>query len=485
MQINAVLMQFLVGNVDAKLDAVQCTVVQQIKLLVEDEGRALARKWLQLHPCSIHATSAKALRLRFDYFAEGSTPTHHHQSILQRTESQFLLWFKQFARKLATYPNLSMTFIEEPLGVPADQGYGFPQVDFGQCIGPNGEFEIIRKLGWRPNVNHMPSSKASILLIVPAAFSQKCSIRRSQDTDRTGDKALGSELLGRDAGHDVYNAGYGMAGPTAALHAFVTFTIAFRSPRQGTEGLPSSLLGHGRLDRLILRDTLRGLSQMHASRVLHTELDRPPSEQHYVQCSEPDNRGQFALEYRIDPGSSPPLNKPILPTIEQSLSGSFMIGDFGGRYKTVKFDEVRGMPESSPVLAPEVYELLLGVPLFSRRQDMAPADADRDQLAQLRALTGDAFPADFEILPDVLDAHPPAHSTLLLREKARALKIPEHDIAGATDLISQCLRIDLAASPTALELLNQSRWLAELGGDPWVDPAKKHRGRIRVVFESA
>ncbi|KAJ7715826.1 kinase-like domain-containing protein [Mycena metata] len=378
-----------------------------------------------------------------------------------------------------------MTFIEEPLGVPADQGYGFPQVDFGQCIGPNGEFEIIRKLGWRPNVNHLPSSKASILLIVPAAFSQKCSIRRSQDTDRTGDEALGSELLGRDAGPDVYNAGYGMAGPTAALHAFVTFAIAFRSPRQGTEGLPSSLLGHGRLDRLILRDTLRGLSQMHASRVLHTELDRPSSEQHYVQCSEPDNRGQFALEYRIDPGSSPPLNKPILPTIEQALSGSFMIGDFGSGYKTVKFDEVRRMPESSLVLAPEVimqrpwnckidiwafgclvYELLLGVPLFSRRQDMAPADTDRDQLAQLRALTGDAFPADFEILPDILDAHPPAHFTLLLREKARALKIPEHDIAGATDLISQCLRIDLAASPTALELLNQSRWLAELGGDP-------------------
>ncbi|KAJ7728376.1 hypothetical protein B0H16DRAFT_1470548 [Mycena metata] len=38
MQINAVLMQLLVGNVNAKLDAVQCTVVQRSKLLVEDEN---------------------------------------------------------------------------------------------------------------------------------------------------------------------------------------------------------------------------------------------------------------------------------------------------------------------------------------------------------------------------------------------------------------------------------------------------------------
>lgn len=50
--------------------------------------------------------------------------------------------------------NVELTFLEEPLGLRADQGYGYLQVDFGQRIGPSGQYEILRKLGWGLNVSY-------------------------------------------------------------------------------------------------------------------------------------------------------------------------------------------------------------------------------------------------------------------------------------------------------------------------------------------
>jgi hypothetical protein len=47
---------------------------------------------------------------------------------------------------------VDFTFVEEPLGLRADQGYGYLQVDFGQRIGPSDRYEILRKLGWGMNV---------------------------------------------------------------------------------------------------------------------------------------------------------------------------------------------------------------------------------------------------------------------------------------------------------------------------------------------
>jgi hypothetical protein len=41
-----------------------------------------------------------------------------------------------------------LTFIEEPLGMPGSDGYGWPQFEFGQTVGPNSRYVIERKLGW-------------------------------------------------------------------------------------------------------------------------------------------------------------------------------------------------------------------------------------------------------------------------------------------------------------------------------------------------
>jgi hypothetical protein len=38
--------------------------------------------------------------------------------------------------------------IEEPLGIPAADGHGYAQFDFGQTIGPENRYKVVRKLGW-------------------------------------------------------------------------------------------------------------------------------------------------------------------------------------------------------------------------------------------------------------------------------------------------------------------------------------------------
>jgi hypothetical protein len=112
----------------------------------------------------------------------------------------------------------------------------------------------------------------------------------------------------------------------------------------------------------------------------------------------------------------------------------------------------------------QVYEFLLGVPLFSHPPDIDPAEADQHHLAQMRASTGDELPPDFAIPLSVLERYPPAHFAHSFREKARALGMEEHDVDGAIDLMGRCLRIDPAERPNSIQLARESGWLVELGG---------------------
>ena len=59
----------------------------------------------------------------------------------------------------------------------------------------------------------------------------------------------------------------------------------------------------------------------------------------------------------------------------------------------------------------------------------------------------------------------PIHISLLFRRNAEVLGIPEHDIVGAIDLLSRCLRVNPADRPSAIQLIRESPWLLELGDD--------------------
>ena len=48
---------------------------------------------------------------------------------------------------------VDLHFVEEPLGMPASEKYGWPLFEFGECIGPDsvgegGRYVLKRKLGW-------------------------------------------------------------------------------------------------------------------------------------------------------------------------------------------------------------------------------------------------------------------------------------------------------------------------------------------------
>jgi len=45
--------------------------------------------------------------------------------------------------------SVELEFVEEPLGVMAEQGHGYIRIDFGDEIGPDKRYRIVRKLGWR------------------------------------------------------------------------------------------------------------------------------------------------------------------------------------------------------------------------------------------------------------------------------------------------------------------------------------------------
>ncbi|KAL5482907.1 hypothetical protein ACEPAI_9502 [Sanghuangporus weigelae] len=50
--------------------------------------------------------------------------------------------------KEADSEDVSLEFTEEPLGVGATNGFGYLQVEFGDRIGPDNRYEILRKLDW-------------------------------------------------------------------------------------------------------------------------------------------------------------------------------------------------------------------------------------------------------------------------------------------------------------------------------------------------
>ena len=55
---------------------------------------------------------------------------------------------QHFSVDLDGKPVVDLTFASEPLGMPAEDGYGWPYIEAGQFIGPENRYQICRKLGW-------------------------------------------------------------------------------------------------------------------------------------------------------------------------------------------------------------------------------------------------------------------------------------------------------------------------------------------------
>ncbi|KAJ7739469.1 kinase-like domain-containing protein [Mycena maculata] len=280
-----------------------------------------------------------------------------------------------------TVENVELSFVEEPLGLRADQGYGYLQVDFGDRIGPvhgpRPRYEILRKLGWGMNA---------------------------------------SVWLARDHAEERYVAVKALKGMSTDLH-------------------------------------YRGYIQ---------ELDI---------MTGPEQSWDYLVEAAV--------SQPLPPL---TGAGPVRIADFGSAQilthpvtshitpETLRAPEViMHLPWDAKVdiwtFGCLVYEFLLGVPLFSRKSGTGIADPHSHHLAEMLAFTGENLPV--ELPSDAIDQYPTTHFSVLVKNGAEALGIPEHDVVGSIDLMSRCLRIDPACRPTSIQLARQSPWLLELGDDFW------------------
>ncbi|KAJ7292683.1 kinase-like domain-containing protein, partial [Mycena rebaudengoi] len=351
--------------------------------------------------------------------------------------------------------------------------------------------EILRKLGWGMNASvwlardHVQARYVAIKALKGMTTDLACQGElpiMERVTELAGQPEYCTTLLS-----DFIHVGK----PNDGQHlCFVmnVLTCDVETLRAGRRALPPPLV------KLILRDSLRGLAQLHGSGCAHTgrltlmcviSLYRADLKASNIMCNLPELTTEDKLQVLITTTPSrrhPPerswdylveaaVSQPLPPpTLEQALSGSFMLADFGSAQMIDHQVTSTITPET--LRAPEVimrrpWGTQVDIWTFgclctnsfsvitSSRRDIA--NPEHHLLAQMRAITGEKLPAGLEILPDILDQYLPTPFARLFEEKARVLGIPEHDIAGAIDLMTRCLRID----PTIRHLLN---WLGAVRG---------------------
>ncbi len=59
---------------------------------------------------------------------------------------------------------MDLSFRSEALGMPADKGHGCAQLDFGETIGGDQRYTIVRKLGWGGVLGRLGIKRMSLLV---------------------------------------------------------------------------------------------------------------------------------------------------------------------------------------------------------------------------------------------------------------------------------------------------------------------------------
>ncbi|THH03576.1 hypothetical protein EW146_g10394 [Bondarzewia mesenterica] len=431
--------------------------------------------------------------------------THRRQPSAQaiRHSSYYFLFDKVDTKKPMSTPMASpkkieveeveLDFVEEPLGLTANQGYGYFRVDFGETIGPDGRYEIKRKLGWGRNASiwlardaHTSSSQLctdGIMLeletlqriaSVPSDHPTHCVslldhfFHPSKDDDGASHLCLVTDIFGG--------------------------TVASLMQNHTGRGLPVPLA------KRILRHMLIGLAHAHGHGVVHTDLkfdnvmfdlgsisaqeieiflSKDPSRRHPPEASWP--RGKI-----VEAAVSQPLP---LPSLKEAFSRNFLITDFG----SAQFVDQPVTNDITPytLRAPEtilqgawdekvdiwifgclIFESLTGCDLFTLESD--ECRPEEMHLYQMMVYTGERFTSDQLRESDLdvaLSFFDP--STTFLRKLPKLYRqhikdfietcgtTTEQERLGAAALIERCFRLNPRQRPSAEDLLDDPWWSSE------------------------
>ncbi|KAG8801672.1 hypothetical protein FRC17_006589, partial [Serendipita sp. 399] len=385
---------------------------------------------------------------------------------------------------------VDLTFRSEPLGMSAENGFGFPKFEFGEKLGRDKRYTIARKLGW--------GMHSSTWLARDTADGKYVAVKALTGymTDLSRKKAVWeAEALERLSAPPVSPhcvrlldqfaiPGLGSAGEH----------LCFVMPVYGGDALAQFLANQQTpfalpLVKHILLHILRGLAHAHSHKIVHTDLkiDQFFSEttlttEDIDKCVENDPPRRHPPEMSEDGIVRVAASQP-LPMIsnEEALKATYVLGDFGC---AANAEFRQDHPITSPTLRPPevflsgpwgieadiwafgclVFEMITGKSLFKHEPNAELGlDDTEHMLYQMIVYSGEDFPRDLlDQLPTAdryfnsecnLKSNPTIPETIIefLFENHKVMS--PLDNAKTANFMRRCLSLPPNARATAAELL--------------------------------
>ncbi|SJK98279.1 uncharacterized protein ARMOST_01542 [Armillaria ostoyae] len=390
--------------------------------------------------------------------------------------------------------HVDLTFVEEPLGMSAEEGYGWPQLEFNEAIGPENRYVICRKLGW---------GMSSSTWLARDTMNNSYAALKVLSGHHT-DPVLRGRVWELGALEKVSSA----PSSSHCLQLKSHFTFPGKDSARQHLCLVTKVLGgdvkslltkRGRfpfpLGKRVILHLLRGVAHAHSRGVVHTDLkhdniffDTTMSTEDIDKLLASDPPHRHPLEYSHDGLVNAAVSQPLpIPTLQEAMQRTFVVADFG----SAQLIYTRSHEEISPLSLrpPEIivggswdekvdiwtfgcliFELVTGDALF--KYVPCPKfglDEPNFMLYQMICYTGEDFGSQQLLVSPLagqffdstcnLKANPPILDFPFDLSIKRLKVIEEADVLPIAALMRRCLRLDPAQRASAAELLS----------DPWFD----------------
>ncbi|KAF8885738.1 kinase-like domain-containing protein [Infundibulicybe gibba] len=389
--------------------------------------------------------------------------------------------------------NVDLSFTEEPLGVPAEEGYGWPQLEFNETIGPGNRYMILRKLGW-------------------GMSSSSWLARDHQENSHVAIKILNGYMTDLEKRGLVWErrALDQLSSPSPSAHCLKLLSN-FTIPGKGSAGehlcLVTQLLGgdvnslHDKhstvfpfpLAKRILLHLLRGIAHAHSRDVVHTDLkhdniffDTCMSTEALDEFLASDPPRRHPPEVSVDGKVRAAVSQPLpIPTLQDALKRTYVLADFGSSQPIIVHtaDEI-----TTPALRPPeimiggpwnekvdiwsfgclVFELVIGRRLFKYEPyEKYGLDEDSNILYQMMCYTCESFEPEqltasslaanfFNPTCDLIPKPPMLDYPFEISIRSYEI-LQEEDVLSTAAFMRRCLRLDPTQRASAADLLS----------DPW------------------
>ncbi|KAF8062371.1 kinase-like protein [Lyophyllum atratum] len=387
---------------------------------------------------------------------------------------------------------IDLEFIEEPLGVTAEQGHGYLRVEFGDALGPENRYKVVRKLGWGMTLAsgwRSTSSTEKRYVAIKALKGYSTDLfKRNVTWELPALKRVASipPPPGVETTHwpqllDYFiQPGRDRDGEHLCL---VTDVLGGDVKRLQVEvakkGLPLPLAKH------ILLHTLRGLAHMHHCGTVHTDLkhDNIMFDAGSAYCRA-HRGGPAAWECTVQAAVSQPLP---LPSLSEAMTRTYVVSDLGCAQPTNlhTFDAV-----TTPALrAPEIilegpwdekvdiwafgcltFEFVAGSGLFEMKPHPEEGlDETTCHLWQMLCWTQDRITREqveasklgtqyFDLPDSKLKGRPRIYSSPIWLLIKQYDVLEEADVFATANFMRRCLMLNPNERATAQELLEDPWW---------------------------